>query len=68
MSEQEKRTQLAEWIDTHVIAEALLDELLDAGIEPSVENGKNLWLDILENELSDAIKSSIRYCPLFNLN
>lgn len=61
MSEQEKRIEeLSDWIDTQVIAEALLDELLENDIEPSVDNGKKAWLDILQNELPRAIRVTIQ--------
>lgn len=62
VSEQKRRVEeLADWIDANVIAEALLDELLENNIEPSVENGKKLWLDILEYQLPDAIQSAINH-------
>ena len=52
--------ELSEWIDTAVIAEAILDELKDQGKAATVGNGKTVWLDVLENELPIALKSSVR--------
>jgi len=52
--------ELASWIDTDLIAEAILDELENQGIEPTLKNGKTIWLDVLETELSQAIRSSIK--------
>ena len=52
--------ELAEWIDPKVIAEAILQELQEQGARPTTENGKSIWLDTLENELPDALRSSVR--------
>ena len=52
--------ELSAWIDTGVIAEAILDELKDQGKAATVGNGKTVWLDVLENELPIALKSSVR--------
>jgi hypothetical protein len=51
---------LAGWIETDVIAEHILDELEDQGVQPTLENAKTIWLDVLENELCEAIKSSVK--------
>lgn len=48
--------ELSEWIDTGVIAEAILDELTDQGKAATVDNGKTVWLDVLENELPIALR------------
>jgi len=52
--------ELAKWIDADVIAEAIFDELEEQGIKPTLENGKTVWLDVLEHGLPDAIRSSVR--------
>ena len=52
--------ELSEWIDTGVIAEAILDELTDQGKATTADNGKTVWLDVLENELPIALRSSVR--------
>jgi len=54
------KEQLAEWIDTDVIADAISEELEEQGIEPTLENAKTIWLDVLENELPDALRSSVK--------
>jgi len=54
------RQELADWIDTNAIAKAILDELEEQGAKQTVENGKAIWLDVLENELPDALRSSIK--------
>ena len=56
----EPREELAQWIDTTVIAEAILEELEDQGVQPTLENGKTVWLDVLEHELTDALRSSVK--------
>ena len=54
------KEQLAEWIDTDVIANAISEELEERGIEPTLENDRTIWLDVLENELPDALRSSVK--------
>ena len=54
------RHELASWIDTEVIAEHILDELEEQGIQPTLENAKTVWLDVLETELCEAIRSSVK--------
>jgi len=52
--------ELAQWIDTTPIAEAILDELQEQQAQPTAKNGKTIWLDVLENELPDALRSSVK--------
>jgi len=52
--------ELAGWIETEVIAEHILGELEDLGVQPTLENAKTVWLDVLENELCRAIRSSVK--------
>jgi hypothetical protein len=54
------KRDLAGWIEADVIAEHVLDELEEQGIQPTFENGKTIWLDVLENELCEAIRSSVK--------
>jgi len=54
------KEQLAEWIDTDVIANAISEELEEQGVKPTLENAKTIWLDVLENELPDALRSSVK--------
>ena len=54
------KEQLAEWIDTDVIANAISGELEEQGVKPTLENAKTIWLDVLENELPDALRSSVK--------
>ncbi|MBA7628960.1 hypothetical protein ES703_36457 [subsurface metagenome] len=55
-----KTSELAGWIETEPIAEHILGELDDQGIEPTLENAKTVWLDVLETELCQAIHSSVK--------
>ena len=41
---------LAGWIEADVIAEHILEELEEQGIQPTLDNAKTIWLDVLENE------------------
>ena len=52
--------ELASWIETDVIAEHILEELEEQGVQPTLENAKTVWLDVLENELCHAIQSSVK--------
>ena len=52
--------ELAGWIESDVIAEHILEELVEQGVQPALENAKTVWLDVLENELCDAIQSSVK--------
>lgn len=56
--------ELANWIDTTVIAETILDTLNEEEIENgsliSVANGKKVWLDVLYQELGHAVRRSVK--------
>jgi len=52
--------ELADWVDTDVIAEHILDELDEQGVPTTFESAKIVWLDVLQNELCDAIRSAIK--------
>ena len=54
------KEQLAEWIDTDVIVNAISEELEEQGVKPTLENAKTIWLDVLESELLDALRSSVK--------
>jgi len=52
--------ELAEWIDPRVIAEAIIEELESQEVEQTVANGQKVWLDFLESELPEGLRSSIK--------
>jgi len=52
--------ELAEWIDPRVIAEAILQELEGQEVEQTVANGQKVWLDFLERELHNGLRSSVK--------
>ncbi len=54
------KQELADWIEADVIAERILDELEEQGVSPTIENAKTIWLDVLENELCEALQSSVK--------
>jgi len=54
------KDELADWIDSDVIAEHILGELEDQNVPATIENAKTVWLDVLETELCDAISSSVK--------
>jgi len=59
------KQQIADWIDTHAIADTLVDIMAEEapGAYPKITfaNGKKIWLDFLEKELSDGLKNSARF-------
>ena len=52
--------QVAAWIDTVAIAEAIAEELVDDHREVTFEACKTIWLSVLE-ELSEAARGAIEY-------
>jgi len=52
------REMLAQWIDDDTIANAIIEELEEQGLQPTLENTKKVWLDALE-ELHHLAASSI---------
>lgn len=50
--------QFADWIDTSVLAQVVGEELVDQGINPTLENCKKAWLVFLLN-LHAHIEASI---------
>jgi hypothetical protein len=53
------REKLADWIDTDVIAEHILEEMKEQGCRITLKYAKSIWFDVLQNELHDAIKNAI---------
>ena len=52
------KVELAQWIDSELIASVILEELEDNDIEPTVANAQRVWLDALE-EIHHLVQSSI---------
>jgi hypothetical protein len=59
MSREETQKQVAEWIDTNCIADAILDALEDEGLEVTAENAQRVWLDFLATELNEGLEGSV---------
>jgi len=55
------REELADWIDTDVIAERILEEMEEQGVSLTLEQARDVWLNVLECELSDAVKEAVEY-------
>ena len=51
-------TELANWIDTSAIAEAILEELDEEEVPATLENAQRVWLDALE-EIHHLARSSV---------
>jgi len=58
-AEKTAKAKLADWIDADVIADAILEQLQEQGKKLNFENGKRVWLDFLETELSDGLENTI---------
>ncbi len=54
------KADLANWIDTDVIAEVIIEELINAGEKATFEKCKETWLGVLE-ELHSDVASAIRH-------
>ena len=65
MYSDEVKAEVAHWIDTTALAEAILDDLAEEGLPPTVENAQKLWLDFLGTELHEGIGSVLRHSPAF---
>ena len=52
--------ELVWWFDTAELARTILEKLEEAGIEPTVENAKKVWLDFLLTELSEGLDGSVK--------
>ena len=52
------KVELAQWIDSELIASVILEELEENDIEPTVANAQRVWLDTLE-DLHHLVQSSI---------
>ena len=59
MSREETQKQVAEWIDTDAIADAILDALEAEEIEVTADNAQKVWLDVLYTELPNALERSV---------
>lgn len=55
----EVKQQVADWIDTEVIADDISLALAEAELELSFENAEKVWLDVLEIELTSAVRRSV---------
>jgi len=62
-SERDKLSkQLTEWIDSGVIAQAIIDDMQDYGLpqsEITLETAKKIWLGFLENQLREGLKAEV---------
>jgi len=62
-SERDKLSnQLTEWIDSGVIAQAIIDNMQEYGLpqsEITLETAKKIWLGFLENQLREGLKTEV---------
>lgn len=62
---QEK--EFTAWIIPSILAEIIFEELESAGHEPTLENAKLVYLDILENSFYEAVTHCLNYNPAFEV-
>lgn len=55
----EESEAFAEWVDTAVVAEAVMNGLECSTKKQSAENAKKVWLDFLGTELNEGIGRSV---------
>lgn len=48
MTRAQLQAALAAWIETDVIADAILDQMEEENIEFTLDNGQQIWLNHLE--------------------
>lgn len=53
------REGLADWIDTYVLADAIIENLEELSEPVTVERGKRVWLAFLQNTLHHGIIAEI---------
>jgi len=61
----EDEDKFAKWIMPDILAEIIFEELRSANIEPTFENAKIVYLDIIERPFYDAVISCIEWNPAF---
>lgn len=49
------------WLDSKVIADAIIENLQEQGLGVTVENMKKVWLSFLENEMPDGLQRTVKY-------
>jgi len=52
--------RFAKWIDTDALAAVVGEELVDQGINPTLENCQAIWLDVLE-DLHSLVAIAVKY-------
>jgi hypothetical protein len=55
----EVKQQVADWIESEVIADDIANALEEEGLEPSFANAERVWLDVLLCELTSAVRRSV---------
>ena len=58
--------KLTEWIDRPTIANMIVNAMEEDKKALCLEDAKTIWLDVLENELPEALKTSCTYAHLDN--
>ncbi|GAI87588.1 unnamed protein product [marine sediment metagenome] len=58
-SESGVKVEFLEWLDTNVIADTIAEDLEEQGMEVTVINMGNVWLNFLINELPEGLRRVI---------
>ena len=59
IKQEDVKEEVADWLDDRVIADIILDSLEEEEIPRTAENAKKVWLDVLYQELGDAVGRSV---------
>ena len=55
------RAKFLGWLDTGVIADAIIEDLEEQGVEATFDNIEKVWLAFLETEMPDGLRKTISY-------
>ena len=53
------RANFLGWLDTGVIADAIIEDLEEQGVGVTADNMKKVWLSFLENEFPEGLRGVI---------
>ena len=58
MHDEKLSEELANWIEQRAIAEAIMRQMQEAGIEPTLNNTQKLWLTFLSMGLQSGLAAA----------
>jgi len=58
---KEERQRLANWIDTEVILDAIMESLEEGGVKSTPANIKQLWFIFIGRQLKQGLHNCVQY-------